>query len=171
MRNNQVRSPSSEFQKGIRRDKNHYSILENEDDFENWKRRTVVMIFAHKLENVIDSEYRPYDPEDRELLADQSTFLYDVFVSTIRTPMGQHCVRQFERQRDARKVWVAYNNYMKTSTRAELTIKDILSFLTTEHFDANSGMKSHEFILKWIEKARLYDSLVEFLDLTLPIIQ
>ena len=98
LRTTQTRSPASEFQKGIRRDKSHYSVLENEDDFENWKRRTVATIFAHKLENVINKEYLPYEPEERMLLADQNTFLYDVFVSTIRTPMGQHCVRQFEGQ-------------------------------------------------------------------------
>ena len=126
-------SPENDFNKGIRRDKTHYSTLSNDDNFEDWRRQTVATVHAHKLENVIDQNYTPLTKGDQRLLQDQNTFLYDVFVSKILTPMGQHYVRQYEDTRDARSVWTSYLGYMKTSTRAEKHKVMRLRFQTPLH--------------------------------------
>lgn len=39
-----ARNLAYEFQKGIRRDKTHYSVLEDEEKFEDWKCKTIATI-------------------------------------------------------------------------------------------------------------------------------
>ena len=155
------RDPVADFGRGVKRDKSHYEVLDNEEDFEDWKRKTVATVHAHQLEHVIDKDYRPKMVDDVDLFKEQNTFFNDILVSKVQTPMGKHFVRECEETRDAREAWLGYIDYMRTSAKAELTIKEILTYLTTEKYDYQSQTTSHEFILNWVEKVRLYDSLTD----------
>ena len=53
---------------------------------------------------------------------EQNTFMYDVFLSTLLTPIGQFHIRNHELNRDAKKVWENYCGYMQTSTREDIKI-------------------------------------------------
>ena len=55
---------ASEFKKGIKRDKTHYSSLKDEKQWDEWKRRTIATIHAHGCENVVSPTYVPTTPDE-----------------------------------------------------------------------------------------------------------
>jgi len=48
---------------------------------------------------------------------------------------------------------------MRTSTRAQITSKDLLRDLTSIRFDVRSTQKAQEFVVEWLEKLRKYEDL------------
>ena len=73
--------------------------------------------------------------------------------------MGKHFVRIHCESRDASSVWKQYDEYMRTSTRSQITSKDLLSELTSIKFDVRSTQKDQEFVVEWLEKLRKYEDL------------
>ena len=85
-------SPAAEFRRGVKRDKAHYSTMKDEKQWDEWKRSTISMIYAHGCENIISPAYIPLSPDDINLLREQNKFMYDVFLMILRTSMGNHFV-------------------------------------------------------------------------------
>ena len=75
---------------------------------------------------------------DEELLfVEQNAFVYDMFLTNIRTSMGEFFIRTYENSRDAQSVWRDYLAYMETSSRAELHTSKLMTEITTNKLDAN----------------------------------
>ena len=100
----------------------------------------------HGCKNIISPSYAPTDFEEISLFNEQQKFMYDVWLTILKTPMGKHYVRSHERTRGAQAVWKDYINDMRTSTRAYLEIEDLMSLLTsprlTTHIKAQRNSSS-----------------------------
>ena len=83
----------------------HYSPLNDEKDFDYWRRKTEATDHAHGCSNVLDPLYVPTNDNDKFLFREQNTFMYDVFLSKVETHMGTHYIRQHEDDRDAQLFW------------------------------------------------------------------
>ena len=94
-----------------------------------WVLSTISTVYAHGCENILSQSYVPTTPDDTILFNEQQKFMYDVWVNVLRTPMGKHYVRKNEGQRDAQAVWRDYANYMRSSTRADIEIEDLMTAL------------------------------------------
>jgi hypothetical protein len=151
-------SAASEFRRGIKRNKSDYNTLKDEKQWDDWKRATVSTVYAHGCENILSASYIPGTPDEIILFSEQNKFMYDVYVSTLQTPMGKHFVRQYEGNRDAQAVWRDYLNYMRSSTRADIEIEDLMTALTSTRIDPQRGM-AQQFILGWLDKIRMYEDL------------
>ena len=149
----------SDFMKGIKRDKSHYVVLKDEKLWHDWRRKTISTARTHGCANVLDSTYVPSDENERLLFSEQNKFLYDVFLSTIQTPVGKNIVREFESSSDAQAVWKAYSNHMRTSTRAEIEIEDLMKKLTTLRFDTTYKGTAESFIVDWLDLVRQFEDL------------
>ena len=121
----------SDFKKGIKRDKTHYTTLKDEKQWDEWKRRTIATIHAHGCENVVAPTYVPTTTDKTLLFEEQNKFMYDVFISIIQTSMGKHFVRKYESSRDAQKVWNDYESYMRTSIKGEMVVEELMVDLTS----------------------------------------
>ena len=119
------------FQKGIKRDKAHYSILSDELNWNDWKRSTIATVFSHGCEDVINSKYVPSTTEHMLLFQQQKRFMYDVFNKILKTTMGVNYVRMHESTMNAQLVWADYTNYMRTSTRADMELESLMTSLTS----------------------------------------
>ena len=151
-------SAAAEFRKGIKRDKSHYKEIKDEKQWDDWKRSTISTVYAHGCENILSQSYVPATPDDTILFIEQQKFMYDVWVNTIRTPMGRHYVRKNEGNRDAQAVWRDYANYMRSSTRADIEIEDLMTALTSLRIDSQRG-NAQKFILSWLDQLRMYEDL------------
>ena len=80
---------ASEFRKSMKRDRSHYEILSDEKNWEEWKCQTLSTIDAHNCENIVDSQYVPNDIESQNLFKEQDKFMYDGFISVLKTSMGR----------------------------------------------------------------------------------
>ena len=63
--------------------------------------------------------------------------MYDVFATILQTTMGTHYVAVHEDDRDAQLVWKDYSTYMKTSTRTDMQIEELMSCLTSWRLSQN----------------------------------
>ena len=149
----------SDFQKSIKRDKAHYSVLTNESNWDEWKRSTIATIYAHGCQDVIYSTYAPSTPSEVALFQQQNNFMYDVFNTVLKTPMGKHYVRASESTRDAQQVWTSYMKYMRTSSRADSELEDLMSSLTSLRLTPSYKGTSLDFIVEWLDKLRQYEDM------------
>ena len=148
-----------EFRKGVKRDKSHYTVLKDEKNWDEWKRQTIATIYAHGCENIISSSYNPVTAEDILLFQEQQKYMFDVLTFILRTPMGKHFVRQHENTRDAQSVWRDYINHMRTSTKADIELEDLLTSLTSLRISPNFKGNTEGFLLDWLDKIRRYEEL------------
>jgi hypothetical protein len=86
-------SPAAEFRRGVKRDKGHYSTMKDKKQWDEWKRSTISTIYAHGCENIISSAYIPLSPDDISLFREYNKFMYDVFLTIMKTSMGKFFVR------------------------------------------------------------------------------
>ena len=152
-------NPASDFRKGIKRDKTHYTEIKDERQWDEFKRKTIATAYAHGCENVINSSYVPASSDDAILFEEQKKFMYDVWTTILKTPMGKHFVRQHEGTRDAQAVWRDYVNYMRSSTRADIEIEGLMTTLTSLRISPTTKMTAQQFILEWLDKLRIYEDL------------
>ena len=75
--------------------------------------------------------------------------------------MGTHFVREQEMTCNAQKVWIDYCTYMKSSNKAHLQLKDLMTKLTSLHLTSEYSGTTMDFIVKWLDKMRLYESLTK----------
>ena len=136
-----------EFRKGVKRDKSHYTVLKDEKHWDEWKRQTIATIYAHGCENIISSSYNPVTAEDILLFQEQQKYMFDVLTFILRTPMGKYFVRQHENTRDAQSVWRDYINHMRTSTKADIELEDLLTSLTSLRISPNFRGNTEGFLL------------------------
>lgn len=150
---------AQEFRKGIKRDKGHYNVLRDEKQWDEWKRQTIATIYAHGCENITSSGYSPTDPEEILLFREQNKYMFDVFTSILQTPMGKYIVRSHEETRDAQKVWSDYIKHMRTSTRADMEIEDLMTQLTSTRLSTSYTGTTQNFLIEWLDKMRKYEEL------------
>ena len=150
---------AADFRKSIKRTKADYTTLTDEKQWNTWKTNTISTAYAHGCENVVNPTYVPLTPEETLLFIEQKNFMYDVFLKIIQTPIGKHTVKKYEHSRDAQVVWREYAKYMKTSTRADIEIEDLMKQIVALHFDQAYAGSSQEFICTWLELVRQYEEL------------
>ena len=87
-------------------------------------------------------------------------FMYGVFVSVLWTTMGQHFVQRHKQTGDAQAIWRDYVKYMKTSTKANIELGELLSLITSSRLTPNYQGETLLFITKWLDYVHRYDTLV-----------
>ena len=87
-------------------------------------------------------------------------FMYNVFVSTLRTTMEKHMVQRHKQTGDAQAVWQDYVRYMRTSTKANMELEELLSLITSSCLTPNYHGETLHFITGWLDYVRRYNSLV-----------
>ena len=68
----------ADFKKGIKRDATHYQKLKDDSQWDNWNRDVTTTARAQNVENVLNPNYSPTNPVDKELFQEQQKFMYDV---------------------------------------------------------------------------------------------
>ena len=87
----------SEFKKAQKRDKSHYTVLKDEDNWDDWKRKMMATVDNHNCEDVINPSYAPTSLDEITLFREKNKFMYNVFLTILQTPTGIHYVRQHEK--------------------------------------------------------------------------
>jgi hypothetical protein len=152
-------NPASDFRRGNKRDKSHYTELKDEKQWDEFKRTTMATVYAHGCENVINPSFVPGTADEIALFEEQRRFMYDVWTTIFKTPMGKHFVRLHEGTRDAQAVWRDYLSYMRSSTRADMEIEDLMTLLTSLRLNSQTKGSTQQFILDWLDKIRIYEGM------------
>ena len=78
------RDPLAYFQKSIKRDKSHYTVLKDEGHWHEWQQTIKSTAHSHACENIFDVNYVPSTTDNTALFCEQQTFLYDVFNTILK---------------------------------------------------------------------------------------
>ena len=73
--------------------------------------------------------------------------------------MGKHFVRNHESTRNAQAIWSDYLTYMRTSSKADMQIEDLMMVLTSFRLTTTYRGTSQKFIVDWLDKIRQYEDL------------
>jgi hypothetical protein len=117
------------------------------------------LVYNLPVLNIISPAYIPTTLEDINLFREQQKFMYDVFLTILRTSMGKHFVRTHDIQRDAQSVWKDYLNYMRTSTKADMEIEDLMTVITSFRMTSAYRGTAQRFVVEWLDKIRKYEDL------------
>jgi len=158
MQNWKIKVKKGNFLKNnVKRDKNHYSSLEDESLYEEWRIQTISTIYAHQCEEIIDNSPIPSNPEQKLQFDQKNTYLYDVLLSKVKTTMGKHFMRMYKDTRDASSAWKAYDGYMRSSSIAKIKSNNLMKELTSLKFDPRTSTSSQKFIIDWLEKLERFE--------------
>ena len=74
------RTQTDEFLRSIKRDKAHYEVLQDEKQWDSWKRKTESTAAAHGCKNILDPTFVATTVDDIALFNAQQKFMFDVFI-------------------------------------------------------------------------------------------
>jgi hypothetical protein len=112
---------ASEFRRGVKRDKVHYSDLKEDKHFNVWNRGFVATTHMHHTHLILDEAYVPKTADEKGLFAEMQTFMYAVFEEKLKTDKGKSLVSQYESTRDAQMIYAELSRHAKSSTAAQLS--------------------------------------------------
>ena len=79
------RSLASEFRRGIKREKSADTVLKDEKNWNSWKRRTIVTMYAHMCQNIANTNYEARTMDEILLPREQNNLMSDVFATILQT--------------------------------------------------------------------------------------
>jgi hypothetical protein len=155
------------FERGIKRDKEHYPEFKDEKFWDNFRRGVEVTADTHGTLDVLDATFVP-DATDNDAIAlfrAKNRFMYAVFEAKIKTDMGISIVRSHEVDRNAQDVWRELVNHQMTSTTGRLARQKLLTHLTTFKLDSSTWKGTHVgFLVNFQNKLREYERLTPVAD-------
>lgn len=80
------------FLKAIKRDKTQYPELKDDRQFDNWHRSFIAIARSHRIEDVLNPDYKSTGDHKQELFNEKQKFLYTVFDACLKTDMGKTLV-------------------------------------------------------------------------------
>jgi hypothetical protein len=150
---------ASEFQKGVKRDKSHYSNLKDDKYFNTWNRGFVATAYMHHTHMVLDGDYIPRTAPEQTLFKEMQIFMYAVFEENLKTDTGKSLVSQYEATRDAQSIYKDLVKHAKSSTAAQLSGDTLLKYITSARYPGNWKGTSYAFVLHWKEQVVHYEKL------------
>jgi hypothetical protein len=115
-----------EFRRSVKRDKTHYTSLQDDKHFNSWNRGFVATAFMHHTHLVLDENYIPTTANDIAIFCEIQTFMYAVLEEHLKTDKGKSFVSQFESDLDAQSIYRKLKKYAKSSTAAQISGDSLL---------------------------------------------
>ena len=104
-----------EFNRGIKRDPNHFQTFSNERNWSDYNNGDAVELFTAKHK-----------------------YVFQVFITNLKTDKGKDLVKQYKVNFDAQSVWKDLLAHMKTSTIAKISTRKIFQYITNIRIDDRS---------------------------------
>ena len=147
-----------DFNRGIKRDPNHFQTFSNERHWSDYQDHTIATANSQNIANVFNPSFVPINGEAADLFLAQQKYVFQVFVTNLKTDKGKELVKQYKDTFDAQSVWAALVAHMKTSTTAKINTRKLFQYITNVRIDDGSWRgTTSAFLTHWTEKIRMYD--------------
>ena len=127
-----------EFNRGIKRDPNHFQTFSNERNWSDYKDHTIATVNSQNIEDVLDPIFVSINGDTVDLLTAKQKYVFQVFVTNLKTDEGKDLVKQYKVDFDAQSVWKDLLAHMKTSTTAKISTRKIFQYITNIRIDDGS---------------------------------
>ena len=150
------------WKRGIRRDPKLYPELKNNLAYSNWKLKFSAVASSQDLEDVLDPEYIPLTPEDRDVFKHKQKFLFTVFLETLLTDKGREITRSHAIDKDAQAVFKELDAFYTTTVVGRDKLTQLMQYITNARLgDGTWNGTTHAFILHYQEQIRLYNQYAD----------
>jgi hypothetical protein len=156
---NHTTSDLQNFIRGVKCDKSQYSEIKDESHFDNWEGSFLATAQSHCVEEVFNPDYMPKS-EDAPLFEEKLKFAYTVLDATLKTDMGKPLVRKYKIMFDTQKIWAEFVMDERLSTKAQIILSNILTWIMAARYDNSWKKTSSAFVLYWANKVREYESFI-----------
>ena len=150
---------ASEFRRGVKRDKTHYTELKDDKYFNSWSRSFVATAHMHHTNTILDANYKPSNEIETGLFQEMQIFMYAVFEEKLKTDKGKSLVSAYESTRDAQSIYKELVKHAKSSTAAQLSGDTLLKYITSARYPGNWRGTAYAFVLHWKEQVMQYEKL------------
>jgi hypothetical protein len=155
------------FDRGIKKDKEHYPEFKDEKNWDNFRRTVEATADTHGTLDILDGTFvpTPGNPLALALFQSKNCYMYSVWESKVKTDMGVSFVRSHEVDRDAQAVWRELVAHQTNSTTGRIARQNLMTHLTTYKFDASVWHGTYvSFIVNFQNKLREYERLTPVVD-------
>jgi len=122
---------------------------------------TLAQARAQDVADILDPNYLPATPADKDLFAKKQKYMFAVFERTLLTDVGKSFVHDHEDDADAQEVYKAVVDYYLKSTKASLDSASQLSYITSICLGSELWKgPTHSFILHWQDQVCMYEKQV-----------
>lgn len=154
------RGELQEFRKGIKRDSSLFPVLNNRKEWKTYKQGLESQADAQRVSDVLNESYTPNTPDEIELFKEKQTYMFAVFVRTMKADFAKKALADFDK--DAQKAYAEIRRIAEKSTTAKAHSSILLTQITSERInDGTFQGTSAGFIIYWCGLVREYNDLVD----------
>ena len=155
-----TRTPAENFERNLKIAVTDYPVLKDDRYWDEFNRQLLSTARLHGTNNVLDPAFKPVGSDAKALFDKHKAFLYQVFVTNLKTDTGKLLVRQHQSSYDAQAIYSGLLKHATTSVKADTTASILLTSLTTSKLDSSWRGDHYTFIINWLDIVRKYHSLV-----------
>ena len=123
---------------------------------------TLAQARTQDVTNILNPNYNPLTPEDKQLFNEKQKFVYAVFEQKLVTDKGKSLVRLHESTYDAQAVYDELVAHYTKSTKASLDLTQLMQYLTSLRIgDGTWRGTSASFILNFQDKVREFEKMAD----------
>jgi hypothetical protein len=136
-----------------------FPTLKEEKFNDTWHQSFANQACAQDVIQVLDPNYVPTTPEEKDLFEEKQKFLYAVLEQKVLTDRGKGIIRDHEHDYNAQKVYRKLVNHHLKSTKAMIDSSSILSYITSVRLGNGTSWKgtTEAFIIHCQNQVRLYE--------------
>jgi len=144
----------NEFRKTVRRDLTLFPRLQDEKNWDSFKRSMTITARSQTIDNFLNPDYMPDGPMEAAVWPEVQKYAYGVLHHSLLTDKGKSLVREHEHDYDAQKVWYKLSQHMTHSVKARFKRNQLLKYITTSSFDSHWNGTAEQYILHWQQQIR-----------------
>ena len=152
----------AEWNRGHRRDKNNYTPLKSERDWDSFNRKLIIQAAADGIDTLLIHDWQPSNHDEETIDKLQNKYFFAVLEHILLTDRGKTIIRHYMEKKEfnARAVYADLVHQMTQSTKAKLKQSSLLDFVVTSKFGVNiTNVTAERFILSFRDKLRMLDEL------------
>lgn len=149
------------WQKSIKRDQSVFDKFTRDDRYIPWREHLETQLPAQGLEEVIDPDYSPSTPDEKDLFKCKQDWMYSTLVNIVKTDKGKEIVLNHKKTRDARKVLAELASHYVKDTNRTFSVDEIRTFLQTVKFGPHYPGTAMSFLSLWKNQARIFNEIVD----------
>lgn len=155
----QPRGELYEFCKSIKHDQAAFPTLNGQKEWSNYKITLTAIAKSQRVAEVLDEHHTPATQEEIELFAEKQTFLYAVFLNTLKANFARTIVK--DNPDDAQAIYTKLCKVAEKSTTADSIAADLLTSITSICYgDGTFEGTAQGFVLHWCNMVCEYNELI-----------
>ncbi|KAG7345262.1 reverse transcriptase RNA-dependent DNA polymerase [Nitzschia inconspicua] len=149
-----------DWRRGGKRDQSSLPSLKAEPSHGSWNRTFEDQAHAQGAAHVVDDEYPPSNPDEKEVSQPIQTLMHTALESKVQTPKGKEVAREHEATKDAPAAYANLMEHHRKSTGADIEARKI-NITTATINDGKFKGTTSKFVTNLTDQLKPYENQAE----------